>query len=194
MRAYYTADAAAADDFAAALEDAAMQTHARIVERANGDPSGRNMATTLTLYLGVWPKAYPAAARRQPLLPAAGRRAHPDHPRPDHGPGAGGPGRADPRRRAAHPVGARALERDRRTPDGASRDTRETCDWGTVVLLCSDGLTKHVSDEKIAERLRTMTSSKQVCEQLLEDALADGGSDNITILVGRAMQKELAGG
>ena len=38
---------------------------------------------------------------------------------------------------------------------------------------------KHVSDERIAERLRTMTSARQVCEDLLNDALEDGGSDNI---------------
>ena len=57
-------------------------------------------------------------------------------------------------------------------------------------LLCSDGLTKHVSDERIADRLRTMTSAKQVCEQLLQDALEGGGSDNITMIVGRAVPKD----
>jgi serine/threonine protein phosphatase PrpC len=31
-----------------------------------------------------------------------------------------------------------------------------------------------------------MTSAKQVCEALLQDALDAGGSDNITIIVGRA--------
>ena len=59
--------------------------------------------------------------------------------------------------------------------------------WNYVHLLCSDGLTKHVSDERIAERLRSMASAKQVCEDLLQDALDDGGSDNITIIVGRAV-------
>jgi serine/threonine protein phosphatase PrpC len=33
-----------------------------------------------------------------------------------------------------------------------------------------------------------MTSSRQVAEQLLEDALADGGHDNITIVVGRTLK------
>jgi serine/threonine protein phosphatase PrpC len=61
--------------------------------------------------------------------------------------------------------------------------------WNQVVLLCSDGLTKHVPDEKIAERLGAMTSAQQVTEQLLQDALADGGSDNITIIVGRAVKQ-----
>jgi protein phosphatase len=66
--------------------------------------------------------------------------------------------------------------------------TRVVRDWGTVVLLCSDGLTKHVSDERIRERLASMTSSRQVAEQLLQDALDDGGSDNVTLLVGRTLR------
>jgi PPM family protein phosphatase len=45
-----------------------------------------------------------------------------------------------------------------------------------------------VTDDEISEHLRTMTSSEQVCTALLELALARGGSDNITILAGRARQ------
>ena len=68
--------------------------------------------------------------------------------------------------------------------------TRLDQEWGNVNLLCSDGLTKHVSDEQIEKRLRTMTSSKQACEDLLQDALDDGGSDNISIVVVRDVKKE----
>jgi serine/threonine protein phosphatase PrpC len=32
-----------------------------------------------------------------------------------------------------------------------------------------------------------MTSAKQVCEDLLKEALEGGGSDNITVVVGRAL-------
>ena len=62
-------------------------------------------------------------------------------------------------------------------------------EWENVHLLCSDGLTKHVSDEQIADRLRNMKSARQACEQLLQDALDRGGIDNITVLVGRALPK-----
>ena len=65
--------------------------------------------------------------------------------------------------------------------------TRIDQDRSYVHLLCSDGLTKHVSDERIAERLRSMTSSRQVCEDLLQDALDGGGTDNVTIIVGGAV-------
>jgi protein phosphatase len=67
--------------------------------------------------------------------------------------------------------------------------TRLDQDWGNVTLLCSDGLTKHVPDERIAERLRTMSSSQQVCEALLQDALDGGGTDNISIIVVRDVKK-----
>ena len=58
--------------------------------------------------------------------------------------------------------------------------------WGQVLLLCSDGLTRHVSDERIRDVLRSMTSAKQACETLVQEALDDGGSDNITVVVGRS--------
>jgi hypothetical protein len=34
-----------------------------------------------------------------------------------------------------------------------------------------------------------MTSARQVCEDLLQAALDGGGSDNITIIVGRAVAR-----
>jgi serine/threonine protein phosphatase PrpC len=58
------------------------------------------------------------------------------------------------------------------------------------VLLCSDGLSRHVPDERIRERLRSITSARQVCEDLVQDALDAGGQDNITVVVRRAVVKE----
>jgi serine/threonine protein phosphatase PrpC len=58
------------------------------------------------------------------------------------------------------------------------------------VLLCSDGLTRHVSDDRIRDRLRSMTSAQQVCEALVQDALEGGGSDNVTVVVRRAVASD----
>jgi protein phosphatase len=69
--------------------------------------------------------------------------------------------------------------------------TRMEQGWDLIGMLCSDGLTKHVSDEQIADRLRHMTSAKQACEALLQDALDAGGSDNITIVIGRPTQERV---
>lgn len=58
---------------------------------------------------------------------------------------------------------------------------------GDVTLLCSDGLTKHVTDAQIAARLANLESSEQACRVLVDDALAGGGSDNVTVVVLRAI-------
>jgi protein phosphatase len=55
-----------------------------------------------------------------------------------------------------------------------------------VMLLCTDGLTKHVSDAEISEHLRRGASSESTCESLLELALARGGEDNVTVVMGKA--------
>ena len=60
---------------------------------------------------------------------------------------------------------------------------------GCVVLLCSDGLTKHVTDDEIAQHFAKMTSAEQASRDLLQLALDRGGSDNITMIVARAPLK-----
>jgi protein phosphatase len=46
-------------------------------------------------------------------------------------------------------------------------------------------LTKHASDEEIAECIRTNAKSEDVCQALLDLAMERGGRDNITIVVVR---------
>lgn len=55
---------------------------------------------------------------------------------------------------------------------------------GDQLLLCTDGLTEAVEDEMIAEVLRESKSAQGACQALLDLALAAGGTDNITIVVG----------
>ncbi len=54
---------------------------------------------------------------------------------------------------------------------------------GDKFLLCSDGLTEEVDDEKIAEIMNKHLSPKEIGDQLLILALENGGSDNITSIV-----------
>jgi serine/threonine protein phosphatase PrpC len=56
---------------------------------------------------------------------------------------------------------------------------------GDVVLVCSDGLTKHVDDATITEILSAAGTTEAACDTLIERALAGGGSDNVTVVVGR---------
>jgi serine/threonine protein phosphatase PrpC len=54
---------------------------------------------------------------------------------------------------------------------------------GDRLLLCSDGLTKHVSDPEILLALSTGEPNATQCARLIELANAGGGSDNVTVLV-----------
>jgi protein phosphatase len=52
-----------------------------------------------------------------------------------------------------------------------------------TVLLCSDGLTKMLSDENIAQVLQTETDPERACRELVAHANEEGGTDNITVVV-----------
>ena len=171
--------------FIVALQDAAMRAHQAVLARAQTDPDRGRMATTLTLWMGVWPWYYLLQVGdsryylyREGRLSQLTRDQTMAQDLVDQG------------------VWTRAVGAQSRLANVLSSSiggqttmpvvTRLKADWENVHLLCSDGLTKHVSDERIAERLKAMTSAQDVCEQLLQDALDGGGSDNITIVVGWA--------
>ena len=183
----YAAEATDPESFTRLLSDAALACHETLVERAEHDPEHKRLATTLTVFLGLWPNAY--------LLQVGDSRCY-----------------------VFHDGKLAQISRDQTIAQGFIDDgimtqtkaystrwahvlssaiggqqivpvvTKIVRKWGTVVLLCSDGLTMHVSDERIGERLANLTSSRQVCEDLLQDALDDGGCDNITIIVGRTVK------
>jgi PPM family protein phosphatase len=56
---------------------------------------------------------------------------------------------------------------------------------GDYVLLCSDGLSEMVSNEKIAAVLAESAEAKTTCTKLIDLALAGGGKDNVTVIVAR---------
>jgi serine/threonine protein phosphatase PrpC len=56
---------------------------------------------------------------------------------------------------------------------------------GDALMLCTDGLTKHVSDERIAEILGSQTAEAAV-HSLIDAALDGGGTDNVTVVVAKA--------
>ncbi|MFN7171185.1 MAG: Stp1/IreP family PP2C-type Ser/Thr phosphatase [Fimbriimonadaceae bacterium] len=60
---------------------------------------------------------------------------------------------------------------------------------GDQYLLCSDGLTNHVTDEQILDTLQGNPPSK-ACNRLVDMALADGGSDNCTVMIVRIDELE----
>jgi protein phosphatase len=54
-----------------------------------------------------------------------------------------------------------------------------------TLLLCSDGLTDMLSDERLAAILQEQAEPQVACERLIAEANAQGGRDNITAIVAR---------
>ncbi len=57
---------------------------------------------------------------------------------------------------------------------------------GDVLMMCSDGLSRYVKDEKIAEAAN-QDSLEKACTDLIEAAKSGGSDDNITCLLIRAL-------
>ena len=57
---------------------------------------------------------------------------------------------------------------------------------GDALLLCTDGLTKHVSDDRIMEILGSSPNAEIAAQSLIDAALEGGGTDNVTVIVARA--------
>lgn len=181
---FYTADAGDDENFRRTLEAAALRVHAEMNQRSDALPGRRGMATTLTLYLGVWPRIYLLQVgdsryyfMRDGVLTQVTRDQTIAQELIDMGVLT----RTDQKIARFSNVLASAIGGAQSTPvvTGVQND------WGMVHLLCSDGLTRHVSDERIREQLLAMTSARGACEALLQDALDGGGRDNITVIVGR---------
>jgi protein phosphatase len=56
---------------------------------------------------------------------------------------------------------------------------------GDTLLLCTDGITKHLGDTEIAKLLKDGQSAEETCRQLVNAANEAGGSDNIAVVVAR---------
>jgi len=60
---------------------------------------------------------------------------------------------------------------------------------GDVLLLASDGLTRHVSEDRILEIVGTAHSLDRACEELIQAAKNEGGDDNITCMLLRIVEQ-----
>jgi serine/threonine protein phosphatase PrpC len=173
--------------FSRLLHEATLAVHESLLESTEREGGGRRFATTLTLFLGLWPHAYLLQVGdsrcyvfRDGVLTQISRDQTLAEDLVDRG--------VLTRTAAERSRWADVLFSAVGGQQAVPVVTRVVRDWGTVVLLCSDGLTKHVPDALIGRRLAEMSSARQVVEQLLQDALDGGGTDNITLVVGRTVR------
>ena len=186
MSCYYSASDSD-QEFYEALKEGAQQCHAELRRLGEENPDYSGMATTLTLYLGVWPRAYLLQlgdSRCYLLRDGELSQITRDQTMAQE--------MVDLGVMKKEEVAGTRFEHTLTSSIGGRHTepkvTRVDMSWGHVLLLCSDGLTRHVSDERIRDVLRSMTSARQAAETLLQEALDGGGTDNITIVVGRAVQ------
>ena len=50
-------------------------------------------------------------------------------------------------------------------------------------LLCSDGLSSYVSDDKIAQALKSLPAVKDAADRLVKESLDQGAPDNVTVVI-----------
>ncbi len=150
-----------------------------------GEAEGkRGMATTLTMVTIHWPRAYVVHvgdSRGYRLRKGVLTQVTKDQTMAQAMIDAGAltPAAAE-QSRLKHILWS-ALGGKEATPEVSTLD----CEWEDVMLLCSDGLTKHVSDEEIREELLKSMSAEKSCHALIDLALSRGGSDNVTVVIGR---------
>jgi serine/threonine protein phosphatase PrpC len=171
-----------AETFLDALRLAARNAHELIAEQARASGDRKGMATTITMFLAIWPNLY--------LLQVGDSRGYRyrngvlEQMTRDQTMAQEllASGVLTPEQAARSPysnVLSSSLGGATWTPEVTHSELRH----GDVFLLCTDGLTRHVPDEQIARRLQSLTSSEQAARALLQDALDGGGVDNITVLV-----------
>lgn len=184
LRCFSVADPNHESAFVDALRAAALEAHTAV--RAIGsDAEDYGPATTLTMAIGVWPRAYVLQvgdSRCYVYGDGALRRLTRDQTVAQDFVDSGTLKAEEVARSPYRNVLSSAIGGRNADPVVSALNQRRD----NVVLLCSDGLTRHVTDEELGAALASIRSAEQVCQDLLRLTLERGGTDNITIIVGRA--------
>ncbi len=176
------ADAQAEDELIGRLEEAIRKAHERV--RSELEMDGSRPASTATMVTLLWPRGYVfhvGDSRGYYLRRGRLEQFTSDQTVGDFMVDAGILSEEQARKGGLHDVLTHAIGGDEATPAVGVLDFEP----GDVLLMCSDGLTKHVSDDEIRTVLEGASSAEEACRDLLGGALDGGGSDNITIIVAR---------
>jgi len=186
LRSYHAAGSSTEGEFMEALRGAAIDAHSAVRDESLARGDGRHMATTLSLGVVVWPWLYVVQVGdsrcyfyEEGRLVQVTRDQTVAQALVDQGVMSADRAHASP---LSHVLSS-AIGASEALPELSRVDVRKR---GCVIMVCTDGLTKHVSDAEIATQIGLMDSAEQLCQSLLQLALDRGGSDNITIVAGRA--------
>ena len=188
LRCYHSAGRGRDEDFFTALREAALQAHDAVRAEAASRDSAAHLATTLTLGIGVWPWLYVVqVGDSRAYIYSGGKLVQVTRDQTlAQDLVESGIRKEDIKKSPLHHVLSSAIGASEALPVVSRVDVSER---GCVLLFCSDGLTKHVSDDEIAQHCRSIQGAEPMVRALLQLALDRGGSDNITILVATAPVK-----
>ena len=177
-------------NMAVAHEEEAIDELKRAVAKAHdalregAELGGAVTATTLTMYAAFWPRAFVVHVGDSRLYRLRGtdfKRITTDQTVAQMMVEAGAMTAETAERSSLKHVLWSAVG----SPELAPQVVVYDCDLRDRTLLCSDGLTKHVSDAEIHEHLLRDLSSEETCRALVALALDRGGIDNVTVVMGR---------
>ncbi len=174
------------DDFVEELVEALKNCQQAVLSEGEIFPDRRGMGTTLTIAYIIWPHVYVVHAGDSRCYLIRNRELR--------------------QITKDHTVAQQFVDRGELEQEQAEKSKWSNMVWnvlggnnanlapqviqwelqvGDGLLLCTDGLTKHVGDGQILELFQQRSSSQQVCNALVHTANENGGSDNITAVVAR---------
>lgn len=168
-----------------ALHEAIAEANRAVLECAERDPGLYGMGTTLVallLHPGSAMIAHAGDSRCYLFRDGQLTRCTLDHSLVDEQLRLGTMTREEAERSPFRSVITRAVGTQKSmVEDVAEIETRQ----GDVFLLCSDGLTREVTEDKIADVLRAEKDLDAIAARLVDAANEAGGRDNVTCLVVR---------
>lgn len=170
--------------FLAELEQSVKKTHEILRAESEKEYGGRGGATTLTMVAALWPRAYLVQvgdSRCYRLRKGKLELMSKDQTVAQALVDSGALTQTEARRSPLKGVLASALGGSEASPLTRTTEIR----WDDVMLLCTDGLTKHVTDAEIEAELSRIRSAEESCRQLVGLALERGGTDNVTVVIAR---------
>ncbi len=94
-------------------------------------------------------------------------------------------GRMTPEQALSHP-GRNVISRALGAESAVEVDLRSfEVDAGTLFLLCSDGITRHIPDEELAALLRSTSDLEETCAEMKRLCYERGAEDNLTAVLVR---------
>jgi PPM family protein phosphatase len=171
------------DGLMQALVEEIQKANRRVLEKGQGDPALRGMGTTLTVLVAEGDKAHVAHvgdSRAYLLRDGSLKQLTEDHTLVQR---MVAEGRISPEEAGRHPqrsILTRAIGVDEEVPvEQITLDVH----GGDRLLLCTDGLTGMIGEERIQDVLETEPDPQAASDRLVDEANRAGGEDNITVVV-----------